>query len=141
MGAKKDKVRILAECYYTENPEVTQLDVADKFQVTQKTVSLWVNTYGWNEKREILATSPTRIKQRLLQEVEKLLKGEKSDVNADAVNKFMAAIERCEQKYSVAVVIELLTDLDNFICQSDPAFAAKCIEYHRAFIMYRIDQE
>jgi len=141
MGEKKDKIRHEAEAYYIDNPEATQTEIAELFKVTQKTISSWCVKYDWEQKRVDFHSSPIKIKQLLQREAILVAQGKPSVVNADAIAKLMSAIDRCEKKANPIVIARILKDVDNFISELDPHFAAKLTDFHKRFLQHRINLE
>ncbi|MFC0182754.1 Phage terminase small subunit [Pseudarcicella hirudinis] len=141
MGVKKDKVREQAEEYYLDNIEATQQQVAELFNVTQKTVSSWCTRYDWNEKRINLHASPIKIKQLLQQELLKVASGTPGTLNADSISKLMSALDKCDKKADPIVVSRVLKDLANFVSENDPQFAAKMTDWMKKFLQHRINIE
>lgn len=141
MATKKDSVRLKAEAYYIENMEASQKEVAALYKVTELTISRWVQKYNWEEKRMNFHASPTVIKQKLQQETLRIINGGVPTFSATGVEKLMKALDRCDKQADPVVVHRILKDLDNFISEVDPAFAAQCTQYHKQFLQHRISIE
>jgi hypothetical protein len=141
MATKKDSIRLKAEAYYIENMEASQKEVAALYKVTELTVSRWVQKYNWEEKRMNFHASPTVIKQKLQQETLHIINGGVPTFSATGVEKLMKALDRCDKQADPVVVHRILKDLDNFISEVDPAFAAQCTQYHKQFLQHRISIE
>lgn len=141
MGEKKDKVRHEAEAYYIDNPEATQTEVAELYKVTQKTISSWCIKYEWEQKRIDFHSSPIKLKQLLQREAMLVAQGKPSTVNADALSKLISGIDKLSSKANPIVVARVLKELDNFISEIDPHFAAKLTDYHKKFLQHRINLE
>lgn len=141
MGIKKGDKRQLAEDFYVENQDVTQLGVSEIFNVSPKTICTWAKKYKWEQRRLDYHSSPVRIKQLLQKELMNVAKGEQPTLPADNISKLMAALDRCEKKADPIVVHKILKDLDNFISQHDPAFAAQVTAFHKLFLQHRINLE
>ena len=141
MATKKDSVRLKAEAYYIENMEASQKEVAALYKVTELTVSRWVQKYNWEEKRMNFHASPTVIKQKLQQETLRVINGGIPSFSAKDVERLMKALDRCDKQADPVVVHRILKDLDNFISEVDPAFAAQCTPYHKQFLQHRISIE
>ncbi len=139
--SKKDGIRQRAEDWYVEDINCTQAEVAEKFNVTPKTVGEWVKKYGWEAKRLEYHSSPVKIKQLLQQELMSIAQGNPAKLNADAISKLNAALDRLDKKLDPFVVKRVLVELDNYISQDDPKFAAKCTTYHKAYLQHRINLE
>lgn len=141
MGEKKDKIRHEAEAYYIDNPEATQTEVAELYKVTQKTISSWCIKYEWEQKRIDFHSSPIKLKQLLQREAMLVAQGKASTVNADALSKLISGIDKLSNKANPIVVARVLKELDNFISEIDPHFAAKLTDYHKKFLQHRINLE
>ena len=141
MATKKDSIRLKAEAYYIENMEASQKEVATLYKVTELTVSRWVQKYNWEEKRMNFHASPTVIKQKLQQETLRVINGGIPSFSAKDVERLMKALDRCDKQADPVVVHRILKDLDNFISEVDPAFAAQCTPYHKQFLQHRISIE
>jgi len=137
----KDTVRIKAEGYYIENIDASQKEVAALYKVTEKTIGTWAKTYEWEQKRLDFHASPTRIKQLLQNELLNIAKGDTAKLPADAIAKLMSTLDRLDKKADPIVVKKILVDLDLYISQVDPEFAAKCTYYHKLFLQHRISLE
>ena len=135
MATKNDSIRLKAEAYYIENMEASQKEV------TELTVSSWVQKYNWEEKRMNFHASPTVIKQKLQQETLRVINGGIPSFSAKDVERLMKALDRCDKQADPVVVHRILKDLDNFISEVDPAFAAQCTQYHKQFLQHRISIE
>lgn len=141
MATKKDSIRLKAEAYYIENMEASQKEVAALYKVTELTISRWVQKYNWEEKRMNFHASPTVIKQKLQQETLRVINGGIPSFSAKDVERLMKALDRCDKQADPVVVHRILKDLDNFISEVDPAFAAQCTPYHKQFLQHRISIE
>lgn len=141
MAKSKEAVRLKAEAYYIENIDASLKEVANLYKVTEKTIGGWAKTHEWEQKRLDFHASPTRIKQLLQNELLNISKGDAAKLPADAIAKLMATLDRLEKKADPIVVKKMLVDLDLFISQHDPEFAAKATYYHKLFLQHRISLE
>lgn len=141
MGLKKDDTKRLAEDFFIQNYEVTQKEVAELFKVTTKTLSGWATKGEWDKKRTEYHASPVKIQQLIKEELLRVSKGEAPTLNADSISKLQSALDKMKSKADPIIVNEILKALDNFISEIDPAFAVKCTEYHKKFLMHRINLE
>jgi transposase len=139
--SKKDGIRQRAEDWYIENLDCTQAEIAEQFKITAKTVGEWVRKYEWEKKRLEYHSSPVKIKQLLQQELMSIAQGIAPKLNADAISKLNAALDRLDKKLDPFVVKRVLVELDNFISQHDPKFAALCTTYHKQYLQHRINLE
>lgn len=141
MGLKKDETKRLAEDFFIQNYEVTQKEVAELFKVTTKTLSAWATKGEWDKKRTDYHASPVKIQQLLRAELLRVSQGQAPTLNADSISKLQSALDKIDRKADPTVVNEILKSLDNFISEIDPAFAIKCTEFHKKFLMHRINLE
>lgn len=141
MGAKKDKTREQAKAYFIDNIDCTYKEVAELYSITEKTISKWATEDDWQETRINFHASPIKIKQLLQQELLTVASGGAAKINADSISKLMSALDKCDRKADPIIVARILKDLDNYICDIDAAFAAKCTEYHKKFLQHRIQLE
>jgi transposase len=141
MAKSEDRKKQLAEDYYIQNHSVNQKEVAELFQVTEKTLGKWLADGNWKEKRFAFHSSPVKIKELLQTELLNVSQGKAATLNADGIAKLMSALDKIERKANPIVVSEILKALDNFISEIDPAFAIKCTEFHKKFLQYRINLE
>ena len=136
-NAKKQK----AEEWFIENIDATQKGVAELFGISEKTIGTWVKKYNWLDKRLDYHSSPVKIKELLQRELLSVAQGNAPKLSADGISKLMSALDRCDKKADPIVVQRILKDLDNFISEIDPAFAVKCTQYHKQFLIHRINLE
>ena len=141
MAVRKDKIRTQAMDHYIENMECTKKEIAELFQVSEKTVGNWSNADDWDGKRLDFHASPVKIKQFLQKELLNVVQGQASTLNADTISKLMSALDRCDKKADPIVVHRILKDLDNFISEVNPEFAVECVHFHKQFLIHRISLE
>lgn len=141
MGKSKDSIRLKAQAHFIENVDATQKEVADLYGVTPKTVGTWFKDYDWEQERLDFHASPTKIKQLLQKELLKIANGEKATLPADSISKLMATLDKLNKQADPIIVHNILKELDLFISQIDPAFAAKCTGFHKMFLKHRINLE
>lgn len=141
MARGKDGIRQKTEDYYIENIDTDAREIAELFNVHYDTVRGWIKKYDWEDKRWSFNSSPTIIKQKLQQEAHNIVNGGKPNFSADAVNKIMSAIEKIDKSADPVIIHKVLKDLDNFISETDPAFATECTKYHKRFLQHRISIE
>ena len=53
----------------------------------------------------------------------------------------MSSLDRCDKQADPIVVHKILKELDLFISQTDPKFAAQCTPFHKMFLQHRIKME
>ena len=141
MGKSKDSIRLKAEAHFIENVEATQKEIADLYNVTPKTVGAWFKDYDWEQKRLDFHASPTKIKQLLQHELLNIANGQPAKLPADGISKLMSTLDKLNKQADPIIVHSILKELDLFISQIDPAFAAKCTGFHKMFLKHRINLE
>lgn len=105
---------------------------------------------GWEDTKELFNTGPTQLKKALLQAAMRVMNGEVrkdekgneiKEVDADSLSKIMKAYDYVSKKASPAVCRDILVELDNFVSEREPKLAAEMTQYHRMFLVYKIQQE
>lgn len=138
-----------AEWLYVEKKQSLQA-IADELERNIKTIIDWRDKGGWEETRELFETGPTQLKKALLQAAMRIMKGEArkddegndlKEVDADSLSKVMKAYDYVSKKASPAVCRDILVELDNFVSEREPKLAAQMTQYHRLFLVYKIQQE
>lgn len=138
MASKKDKLEGFAEHLFI-NEGMSQKAIAEYLGVTEKTIGNWKNAGKWEEKRMLIIAAPHRIKTTLLAEFEKVAKGEETNIDADALSKIAKAIESLDDKVSVQLILSVFKEFDTWMVDQEPQFAVKFTEYHRKFILHKIN--
>jgi transposase len=138
-----------AEYLYVEK-NISPQAIADELGKNIKTIYAWRDKYNWEDTRSLFNTGPSELKKILLQAAMRVVKGEvrKDDegntikeVDADSLSKIMKAYDYISKKASPAVCRDILVELDNFISEKEPKLAAQMTQYHRLFLVYKIQQE
>lgn len=140
MATKKDSLGNVSELLFI-NEGWTQKAIADYLKVTEKTVGRWASDGKWEEKRKLLQTAPHRIKLILLEEFERIARGEETKVDADAISKISKAIREISDKISIEVIMSVFKEFDVWLVEDDPEFAIKSTEKQRKFLLHKINQE
>ncbi len=123
MATKKEleKKKELARLYYMQGE--SQKSIATKVEVSEATLSKWVNTYGWEAKRAgVNITRPEIVNKNLIL-ISKLLdrlNSEDIDLKdvgkiVDQISKLAAAIERIDKRANVIDAIEVFTALNKWL--------------------------
>ena len=135
---KKDYAKTL----YLSDLSITQKEIATRAQVSEKTVSNWVNNDGWDKLRESLLTTRgtqlgnlyaqlTAINLKIAQRQE----GERYATNkeADIISKLTSAIQKLELELSISDKFNVVKD---FLDWLRPADLAKAKELSGLFDAY-----
>lgn len=137
--SKRETNRILAEGMFIEQG-MTCKAISELIDVSEKTLSKWRNDGNWDKRREENLAAPHKIRGLLLGEMQKILNGEKSSIDADALSKMSKVMENISGPASPQVVISILKDFDNWMASQDPLVAVQFLEWHRKFIQHVIAQ-
>lgn len=138
--ANKDKLEGFAEHLYI-NEGWQQKDIAAYLGKSENTISAWKRNGRWDDRKMLVLAAPHRIKTLLLEHFEKLAKGEESKIDADAVSKVAKAIESLNDRISVQVIMSVFKDFDLYMVEQDPQLALKFTEYHRKFLLHKIQTD
>jgi hypothetical protein len=146
--AGKSEIRYAAMLYCEKkrNPEA----IAKELERDIKTIYAWRDKYGWQDTRDLFETGPTELKKILLNEANRIARGEvRKDedgnkipgIDADSLSKVMKAYDYMNKRTSVEVVYDVLVMLDNFVADIDPKKAEEFTHYHKMFIQNLISEE
>lgn len=141
MGQSKSDQRKKAAEFFIENIDATLAEVASLYRVTAKTLGDWAKKDDWEQQRLDYHASPVRIKQLTQRELLSVAQGNAPKLPADNMSKLMAVLDKCNSKADPIVVARILKDLDNFICNINPALALQVTPYHKQFLQHRINIE
>jgi DNA-binding XRE family transcriptional regulator len=135
------RFREIAEDYYIRLNK-TGRDIAEILDISEQTVSAWkkgrTGERSWDERKTELQLTPLQLKELLMREAHKVAMGEKSDVNADQLSKFMAAIDRLDKSVNPRIAMSVLQMRDNFISEIAPERTIEDLEYNKQFLQHLI---
>lgn len=123
------------------NQNLTGQQVADALGVSEVTVSRWRQGGEWDAKKRFVQITPSRLREKLLQEAERVANGEASVIKADVIVKLLAGADKLAQRATPEVVYSVLAECCTYTAAADPEFAARMAEYHRQFLQHKIEQE
>ena len=138
-----------AEHLYCEK-KWTPEAIAEALERNIKTIYDWRDKFLWDDTRDLFDTSPTELKKILLNEAVRIAKGEvrkneKGDeikaIDADSLSKVMKAYDYMSQKASPQVCRDILVEFDNWLSAKDPQLASDMTQYHKMFLIYKIQLE
>ncbi len=134
--------RLHAERLYTEDGW-TKKDIASTVGVSENTVGNWAKKYEWDYKRDIVTSSPHKVKQLLYKELNRVLDGEEPRVNADSISKFIKALESVDKRVNAQTSITVMKLFTDFATTQDlePDVLLKMIDLAKGFIKNQIDNE
>lgn len=136
--------KVMAERMFVEDG-MTAKAIAEQLDVSEQTLSKWRKgkdgEKSWDDKRAQMLASPHKIKEILFKELMLVAGGEKSAVDADALAKINKVIETLSDSTSVQIVFSVFKEFDNWMADQDPKTAVLFTEYHKQFILFKINQE
>jgi transposase len=112
--------KVMAEKMYVEDG-MTAKAIAEQLDVSEQTLVKWKKDGRWDDKRAEMLASPL--------------------IDADALSKINKVIEGLSGATSVQIVFSVFKEFDNWMADQDPKTAVLFTEYHKQFILYKINQE
>ncbi len=120
-------------------------DVANQLDVSEQTITAWrkgrPGEKSWDDKRAEMLAAPHKIREVLMKELKTIAEGGKSGIDADALAKINKVIESVSERISVQVVFSVFKEFDNWMAEQDPKTAVQFTEYHKQFLLHKINQE
>lgn len=136
--------KVMAERMFVEDG-MTCKAISEQLDVSEQTLSKWrkgkEGEKSWDDKRAEMLASPHKIREILIRELMIVAGGEKSMVDADALAKINKVIETLSDRISTQIVFSVFKEFDNWMADQDPKTAILFTEYHKQFILYKINQE
>ena len=132
--------KIMAERMYVEDG-MTAKAISEQLDVSEQTLSKWKKDGRWDDKRAEMLASPHKIREILIRELKVVAEGGSSIIDADALSKINKVIEGLSSSTSVQIVFSVFKEFDNWMAEQDPKTAVLFTEYHKQFILYKINQE
>lgn len=132
--------KTMAERMFVEDG-MTAKAIAEMIDISQVTLSKWRNEGQWEQKRTEMLAAPHKLREILMRELKTIAEGGDSIVDADALAKVNKVIESISDRISVQVVFSVFKEFDNWMADQDPKTAVLFTEYHKQFLLYKINQE
>ena len=132
--------KIMAERMYVEDG-MTAKAISEQLDVSEQTLSKWKKDGRWDDKCAEMLASPHKIREILIRELKVVAEGGSSIIDADALSKINKVIEGLSSSTSVQIVFSVFKEFDNWMADQDPKTAVLFTEYHKQFILYKINQE
>ena len=120
---------------------MTAKAISEQLDVSEQTLSKWKKDGRWDDKRAEMLASPHKIREILIRELKVVAEGGSSIIDADALSKINKVIEGLSSSTSVQIVFSVFKEFDNWMADQDPKTAVLFTEYHKQFILYKINQE
>jgi hypothetical protein len=144
MANNKDGLRDHAAWMYI-NHKLSLTEIKSRINVPLKTLSIWKKgrkgELDWDSRKRALMSTPIAIKETLMLEMEKVSRGEKSNIDGDQLIKIASSMQKIDKQLSVEVVTSALMMYENYLAKESPEEAVRCLEYHKRFILYLINTD
>lgn len=85
---------------------IAQKEIAQKVGVTQATLSKWVESFGWREKRAAKTITRKELVNKLLQRVDNLLETPDAKGTDDALAKLSKLIAQLDKQVNIVQVVD-----------------------------------
>jgi len=124
--------------------DMSQKDIAVKVNVSEKTISKWVNESDWDKLRKSLLATKPAILRRLYDHLDRLNTAIEKDnrlansKEADAMHKITASIRNLETETSTGEIADVGRKFIQFVQKENWADAQKLTEYFDSFIKERL---
>lgn len=136
--------KAIAERMFVEDG-MTAKAIAEALDVSQQTLVSWrkggKGETSWDDKRAEMLAAPHKLREVLMRELKIIAEGGESLIDADALAKISKVIETLSGRISVQTILSVFKEFDNWMADQDPKTAIMFLEYHKQFLMYRINQE
>ena len=132
--------KVMAERMFVEDG-MTAKAISEMLDVSQVTLSGWRNKGGWDDKRAQMLAAPHKLREILMKELKTIAEGGKSLIDADALAKVNKVIEAMSDSISVKIGVSVFKEFDNWMADQDPKTAVQFTEWHKQFLLYKINQE
>ena len=138
--SKNQARKVLAERLFIEEGLIAKA-ISEQLNISEQTISKWRTVGKWDDKRAELLASPHKLREILMRELKTVAEGGLSKVDADALAKINKVIETISDRISVQVVFSVFKEFDNWMADQDPKMAVEFTEWHKQFILYKINLE
>lgn len=136
--------KAMAERMFVEDG-MTAKAISEHLDISEQTLVKWRKggngDKSWDDKRAEMMAAPHKLKEILMRELKNVAEGGESIIDADALAKISKVIETLSGRISVQTIFSVFKEFDNWMADQDPKTAILFTEYHKQFLMYRINQE
>lgn len=115
--------------------------IAETLGIREGTLSKWRQDMNWDDDRRRTLAAPDAIRRILLEEMEKVTRGEKTFIDTDTLSKIGKALTYFDGKLSLTIIIAVLKEFDLFMAEVAPHKAVEFLEYHKMFTHHRAKLE
>lgn len=137
MKKPKHKLYDTAYALFVEQG-LTCAAIADLLDMKREaTLSEWRTGMQWDDARKRKLAAPDTIRRLLLEQMEKVSRGEKSEIDTDALSKIAKALTYFDGKVPLTVIYSVFKEFDLFMAEVAPHKAVELLEYHKMFLHRR----
>jgi len=130
--------KALAERMFVEE-SMTARAISEALDISEVTISKWRNEENWETKRSELLTAPHKLREILLKQLQNIAEGGTLEVDADALSKVSKVLENISDKISPQIVFSVFKEFDNWMTSQDPQTAILFTQYHKQFLLHKIN--
>lgn len=134
------KLKIAAEGMFITQG-MTSRDIADTLDISEVTISRWRQAEEWDDKRSFIKATPSRLREALIREAERVVGGEATTINADAVAKLLSAADKLASRATPDVVYSVLSDFLQYTATVDSEAAASLSGFFKMFLQHKIEND
>lgn len=132
--------KVMAERMFVEDG-MTAKAISEQLNVSEQTLSKWRKDGRWDDRRAEMLAAPHKLRELLMKELKTVAEGGDSKIDADALSKINKVIEGLSDKVSVQLVFSVFKEFDNWMADQDPKTAVLFTEWHKQFLLYKMNQE
>ncbi len=143
-AANNSQVRTMAEKMYVEEC-LSAKAIAEALSVSPQTIGRWKQGLDgeedWDEKRERFKREPYNIRKLINEELSRLTQGHEPTLDMKAINEAIKAQTAISSGVSAEAVFTVFREFDNWMASQDPDVAIKFTEWHKQFLMHKVQEE
>lgn len=131
-----------AELLYSRT-QMTQKEISERVEVTEKTLSAWKQKHNWDELRTSFFITKGQQLQRIYQQITALNdsiidkeEGKRfaTSSEADVISKLAAAAKNLESEISISDIVDVFIDFTDWLRENDFSRAKEVSELMDAYI-------
>ncbi len=144
-AANNSQLHTLAEKMYVEEC-LSAKAIADSLGVSPQTIGRWKankdgNNENWEVKRERYKLQPYNIRKLISEELARLTQGFPAKLEMKAINEAIKAQEAIKKGVSAQTVYAVFREFDQWMVQNDAELAVKFIQWHKQFLIFKVQEE